>query len=93
MEEIEGNPTSSYNSNKEISIWQTSDVKQFLQNNNLNYLTSKLEMKNIDGYDLCTLTSDDYKTLSITDIHDINTLKKLTHLKLLEESKYMYFFI
>lgn len=86
METLEGDPTQTYTSNKDISLWKQSDVKQFLQTNNLNHLSSKLEMKNIDGYDLCTLTSDDYKTLSITDIHDINILKKHIHLKLLDES-------
>lgn len=86
MEEIEGE-TILYDLSKDISLWNSVDVNQFLQENNLSSLISKLEMKKIDGYDLCTLTPNDYTSLSITEPHEINTLRKLIHQKLLEESK------
>ena len=89
MEEIEGETISPISDlSKDISLWNSIDVNQFLQENNLTSLITKLEMKNLDGYDLCTLTPNDYETLSITEPHEINTLRKLIHQKLLEESKY-----
>lgn len=92
MEEIEGETISPISDlSKDISLWTAVDVNQFLQENNLTTLISKFEMKNLDGYDLCTLTPDDYATLSITEPHELNTLRKLIHQKLLEESKYFLF--
>jgi hypothetical protein len=88
MEEIEGETISPISDlSKDISLWTAIDVNQFLQENNLTTLISKFETKNLDGYDLCTLTPNDYVTLSITEQHELNTLRKLIHQKLLEESK------
>ena len=92
MEEIEGETISPISDlSKDISLWTAVDVNQFLQENNLTTLISKFEMKKLDGYDLCTLTPNDYATLSITEPHELNTLRKLIHQKLLEESKYFLF--
>ena len=88
MEEIEGETISPISDlSKDISLWTAVEVNQFLQENNLTTLISKFEMKNLDGYDLCTLTPNDYATLSITEPHELNTLRKLIHQKLLEEGK------
>lgn len=88
MEEIEGETISPMSDlSKDISLWNAADVNQFLQDNNLSSLISVLEPKNLDGYDLCTLTPSDYSALSITEHHEINALRKLIHQKLLEESK------
>lgn len=72
-----------YQTNR-ISLWNESDVSNFLKDNDLSYLKDTNEFKHLNGYDLFDLKDNNFESLNL---HDSNRLKKIIHGKILEESK------
>ena len=73
--------------NKELSQYDTNEIKEFLKEIGLNSYIQNFEKYQIDGYDLCNLSDDLLKLLEFSNIHDINKLKRHIHLKLLHQLK------
>ena len=74
------------NSNiKFISNYNCNEVCEFVKSIGLEELINKIEELNIEGYDLCLDNDDLFKSLEISNPHNLIKLKKNIKLKLLEE--------
>ncbi|MCQ2816751.1 MAG: hypothetical protein MJ252_05735 [archaeon] len=70
-----------------ISKWNTNEVAEFLTEIGLENLSKNFFNLNINGYDLCKFTDEDYKQIDVTNQHELNLLKKYIQIKLIEELK------
>jgi hypothetical protein len=72
-------------SDKDFSMWEWEDVNNWLINNNLKNYAENLEKYEINGYDLCYLTNEDFNEIKITNFHDRNLILKKIRLMTLEQ--------
>ena len=73
--------------NSNLSTWTQIEVQQWLKNIKMDKYNSHFQNNQVNGYDLCYLSNDDFKDLKINNFHDKNTLLKYIKYLKLEQLK------
>ena len=73
-----------------FSLWTSDDLAYWLNTINLTKYVNNIKSNNINGYDLCYLTNEDFKELGISSIHDKNVLVKNIRMQTLEQLKLVF---
>lgn len=75
------------NLDKDFSCWEWEDVNTWLINNNLDNYVNYFKTFEINGYDLCYMTNEDFNEIKLTNFHDRNLILKKIRLMTLEQCK------
>ena len=82
------NMNDSFETPNEISVWNKERVSDWLRENNFSQYIDTFRNNNINGYDLCQLTSQDLqKELNIANFHDRFSLLRSIRENLLKQCK------
>ena len=73
--------------NSNLSTWTQVDVQQWLKSIKMDKYNTNFQNNQVNGYDLCYLSNDDFKDLKINNFHDKNTLLKYIKYLKLEQLK------
>ena len=73
--------------NTNLSTWTQIEVQQWLKNIKMDKYNSHFQNNQVNGYDLCYLSNEDFKELRITNFHDKNSLLKAIKFLILEQLK------
>ena len=73
--------------NSNLSAWNQGEVQQWLMKIKMDKYITNFQNNQVNGYDLCYLSNDDFKELRINNFHDKNSLLKSIRLLTLEELK------
>jgi hypothetical protein len=76
------------NLDKDFSIWEWEDVSNWLINNNMQNYVENFQKYEINGYDLCYLTNEDFNEIKLTNFHDRNLILKKIRLMTLEQCNF-----
>ena len=73
--------------NSNLSTWTQVDVQQWLKTIKMDKYNTNFQNNQVNGYDLCYLSNEDFKELRITNFHDKNSLLKAIKFLILEQLK------
>lgn len=79
------------NLGKDFSIWEWEDVSNWLIHNNMQNYVENFQKYEINGYDLCYLTNEDFNEIKLTNFHDRNLILKKIRLMTLEQCNFKFY--